>query len=106
MTAGGVQTLLKLRTSCPQGRVVLAGRGRCSWLLAAQLLRAGGRIEAMLDTTPARNWLAALPYGGSFLLSPFFRKGMALRREVSRQVRVVRGVTQIGAEGAGRRGCR
>ena len=102
MTAGAVQTLLKSSGLVPEGRLVLAGTGPLLRLLAAQLLRAGGRIEALLDTTPSRNRLRALPYVPGFALSPYFAKGLALRREVSRQVRVVRGVTELRAEGKGR----
>jgi NADPH-dependent 2,4-dienoyl-CoA reductase/sulfur reductase-like enzyme len=102
MTAGAVQTLLKGSGLVPEGRLVLAGTGPLLWLLAAQLLRAGGRIEALLDTTPPRNYLRALPHAVAFALSPYFAKGLALRREVARQVRIVRGVTQLRAEGKGR----
>ena len=102
MTAGAVQTLLKASGLVPEGRLVLAGTGPLLWLLAAQLLRAGGRIEALLDTTPTRNYLRALPHAPGFVLSPYLAKGLALRREVARQVRIVRGVTQIRALGAGR----
>jgi NADPH-dependent 2,4-dienoyl-CoA reductase/sulfur reductase-like enzyme len=102
MTAGAVQTLLKASGLVPEGRLVLAGTGPLLWLLAAQLLRAGGRIEALLDTTPPRNTLRALPHAAGFALSPYFAKGLALRREVARQVRVVRGVTQLRAAGKGR----
>ncbi len=102
MTAGAVQTLLKASGLVPDGRLVLAGTGPLLWLLAAQLLRAGGRIEALLDTTPRRNYLRAFPHAAGFLLSPYLAKGLALRREVARQVRIVRGVTQLRAEGNGR----
>jgi hypothetical protein len=102
MTAGGVQTLLKAAGLVPEGRLVLAGTGPLLSLLAAQLLRAGARIEALLDTTPPRNTLRALPHAVGFALSPYLAKGLALRREVARQVRIVRGVTQIRAEGDGR----
>jgi octopine oxidase subunit A len=102
MTAGAVQTLLKASGIFPEGRVVLAGTGPLLWLLAAQLLRAGRRIDAVLDTTPRRNFLSALPHVPGFLLSPYLRKGLALRREVARQARIVRGVTRLRAEGDGR----
>lgn len=104
MTAGAVQTLLKASGLAPEGRVVLAGTGPLLWLLAAQLLRAGARIEALLDTTPRSNYLRALPYAPGFVFSPYLRKGLALRREVARQTRVVRGITQVRAEGDERLG--
>jgi len=102
MTAGAVQTLLKASALVPDGRVVLAGTGPLLWLLAAQLLRANVSIATLLDTTPARNYLRALPHAAGFLLSPYFAKGLALRREVAQQVPVVRGVTALRAEGEGR----
>ena len=46
------------RAWCRPGRTVMAGCGPLLWLLAAQLLRAGAKIEAILDTTP-REQLAA-----------------------------------------------
>jgi NADPH-dependent 2,4-dienoyl-CoA reductase/sulfur reductase-like enzyme len=101
MTAGALQTLLKTSALVPEGRVVLAGTGPLMWLAAAQLLRAGARIEALLDTTPAGNYLRALPNVAAFALSRYLAEGLALRREVARQVRVVRGVTQLRAEGQG-----
>ena len=101
MTAGGLQTLLKASGLVPEGRVVLAGTGPLLWLLAAQMLRAGGRIEALLDTTPVGNRLRALPHALGFALSPYLGKGLALLREVKAQVRVVQGVVRLAAEGEG-----
>ncbi len=90
MTAGAVQTMLKAQGLLPAGRTVLAGSGPLLWLLAAQILRAGGRVEAMLDTTPRRNWLLAAPHVPDFLLSPYWAKGLALLREVKAKVPVHR----------------
>ena len=58
MTAGAAQTVLKAQGLLPDGRTVMAGTGPLLWLLAAQILRAGGKIEAILDTTPRRNLAA------------------------------------------------
>jgi len=101
MTAGALQTLLKCSGLVPDGRLVLAGTGPLLWLLAAQLLRAGARIEALLDTTPWANYLRALPHVPAFAISRYAAKGVALRREVGRQVKVVRGVSRLRAEGQG-----
>ena len=101
MTAGALQTLLKGSGLVPDGRLVLAGTGPLLWLLAAQLLRAGGRIEALLDTTPWANHLRALPHAPAFAVSRYLAMGVALRREVARHVEVVRGVTRLRAEGHG-----
>lgn len=86
MTAGAAQTVLKAQGLLPEGRAVLAGTGPLLWLLAAQTLRAGGRIEAILDTTPRANWLRALPHLPDFLMSPYFAKGLKLLREVRAKV--------------------
>jgi len=101
MTAGALQALLKCSGLVPDGRLVLAGTGPLLWLLAAQLLRAGARIEALLDTTPRANYLRALPHVPAFAISRYAAKGVALRREVARQVEVVRGITWLRAEGQG-----
>jgi NADPH-dependent 2,4-dienoyl-CoA reductase/sulfur reductase-like enzyme len=101
MTAGALQTLLKCSGLVPDGRLVLSGTGPLLWLLAAQLLRAGARIAALLDTTPSANYLRALPHVPAFAVSRYFAKGVALRREVARHVEVVRGVIRLRAEGEG-----
>ncbi len=90
MTAGGAQTALKAQGLLPAGRTVIAGTGPLLWLLAAQILRAGGKIEAILDTTPRGNWLRALPHLPDFMLSPYLVKGLKLLREVRAKAPVVR----------------
>lgn len=99
MTAGGAQTLLKSSALVPKGRVVLAGSGPLLWLLAAQLLRAGGTIDAILDTTPRANWRRAFRHAPAFLLSAYVIKGLALMREVRSRTRVVAGVTALAVQG-------
>jgi len=90
MSAGGAQTVLKAQGLVPNGKTVLAGGGPLMWLLAAQILRAGGKIDAVLDTTPRKNWLRALAHLPDFVLSPYFAKGLKLLREVRAKVRVIR----------------
>jgi thioredoxin reductase/bacterioferritin-associated ferredoxin len=99
MTAGAAQILLKSSGMVAGGKVVLAGTGPLLWLLAAQYLRAGAAIDALLDTTPKGNRTAALTDLPGFLLSPYWRKGLALLRAVRRRVRVVSGVTALAAIG-------
>ena len=79
----------------------MAGTGPLLWLLAAQILRAGGKIAAILDTTPRRNLLRALPHLPDFMLSPYFAKGLALLREVKAKV-PVRRVASVAAVGDGK----
>lgn len=99
MTVGAAQTVLKASGLAPAGRTVIAGSGPLLWLYAAQILRLGGSIDAILDTTPSGNYLRALPYAPGFLLSPLRAKGLSLVREVKAKVKVVRGVTSLRAEG-------
>lgn len=101
MTAGGAQTALKAQGLLPAGRTVMAGTGPLLWLLAAQILRAGGAIEAILDTTPRGNWLSALPHMPDFALSPYFAKGLKLLREVRAKVPVHK-AERVEAVGDGR----
>lgn len=93
MTAGGAQTALKAQGLVAQGRTVMAGSGPLFWLLAAQTLRAGGKIDAILDTTPRRNWAMAMFHLPDFMLSPYFAKGVSLLREVRAKVPVHRADT-------------
>lgn len=93
MTAGAAQTALKAQGLVASGRTVLAGGGPLLWLLAAQTLRAGGKIDAILDTTPRRNWLQAMFHLPDFALSPYFAKGLALLKEVRAQVPIHRADT-------------
>ncbi|MBX3501850.1 MAG: FAD-dependent oxidoreductase [Alphaproteobacteria bacterium] len=96
LTAGAAQILLKSAGLAPSGRTVLAGSGPLLWLLAAQLLRAGGTLSAILDTTPRIGiGLDML----SFAASPYLLKGLALMRETRRHLMPQRGVSGLRAEG-------
>lgn len=99
MTIGAAQTLLKTSGLVPSGNTIIAGSGPLLWLYAAQALRAGGSIAAILDTTPPANIRTALPHLPTFLASPYALKGLALVREVHAKVRVVTGVTKLEATG-------
>lgn len=101
LTAGAAQILLKSAGLVPSGRTVLAGSGPLLWLLAAQLLRAGGTLSAILDTTPRlRLGLDML----AFAASPYLSKGLALMRETRRHLKPISGVTGLRAEGDDRLG--
>ncbi|WFU44210.1 FAD-dependent oxidoreductase [Bradyrhizobium sp. CB82] len=101
MTAGAAQTMLKSSALVPDGRTVIAGQGPLLWLLAAQILRLGGRIDRILDTTERKNYLAALPHAFAFVTSRYFTKGLAMMREVKAKVPVTTGVTELAATGEG-----
>jgi NADPH-dependent 2,4-dienoyl-CoA reductase/sulfur reductase-like enzyme len=90
MTAGAAQTALKAQGLVPKGHTVVAGAGPLLWLLAAQLLRGGAKIEAILDTAPRLNWLRAVAHLPDFALSAYWSKGLALLREVKAKAPVIR----------------
>jgi len=102
MTAGAAQILLKSSGLVADGRVVLAGCGPLLWLLAAQYLKAGKTIDAILDTTPRVNWRRALLHLPPFLASRYLAKGLRLMLDVRRAVRVIGNVTSLRAEGDGK----
>lgn len=103
MGVGAAQVLLKTTGAVPQRATLLAGCGPLLWLYAAQVLRAGGHIDALLDTTAAGHGRRAWPHAMDFLRSPYWRKGLSLMAAVRRRVRVIPGVRTLealGAEGA------
>ena len=102
MTAGAAQTMLKASGLVPSGRTVIAGTGPLLWLLAWQFLNAGGKIDAILDTTPRSNRARAWPHALSFLFSPYFRKGLSLLMSVRGKVPIIKDVIEIRAEGDGK----
>jgi len=102
MTVGGAQTVLKASGLVPSGRVVLVGLGPLLWLFAHQVLAAGGRIQAILDTSQPEQRREAARHALGFLRSSYLAKGLKLMAAVRRRVRVVTGVSDIEVEGAGR----
>ncbi|MEO8557666.1 MAG: NAD(P)/FAD-dependent oxidoreductase [Rhodospirillales bacterium] len=96
--AGAAQIALKTSALVPEGKIALAGTGPLLYLLASQYISAGVAIEVLLDTSTGWRGLTALP---GFLLSPYARKGVALRSSL-RGLRIERGVTGLRALGDGR----
>ena len=56
-TAGGAQRLVKLQRVLPGEKILLAGTGPLQLVLADQIIRAGGKIEAILEAGNVTNWL-------------------------------------------------
>lgn len=102
MTVGAAQGLLKSSGLYPSGKVVIAGAGPLLWLYAAQLLRAGGSLAMILDTTDPKARTSALRQFPAFAASPYLAKGVALMAEVRRRVQVVTAVTALAIEGSER----
>jgi len=99
LTCGAGQTVLKANGLAPKGRFVLAGCGPLLLLFAAQLVRAGVKPAAILETTFNR-W-AALSYLPGFLAAPgYLGKGLALLRELKAAgIPIHKGVTQLAIKG-------
>jgi NADPH-dependent 2,4-dienoyl-CoA reductase/sulfur reductase-like enzyme len=102
MTVGAAQTLLKTSGLVPDGQTVIAGQGPLLWLYAAQLLRAGGKIDVILETTPRRAYWQSARHAWEFARSPLFAKGLRLLREVRAQTRIISNVTTLIATGTDR----
>jgi NADPH-dependent 2,4-dienoyl-CoA reductase/sulfur reductase-like enzyme len=95
MTCGAAQTLLKSAALVPDGRVVLAGAGPLLYLFASQLVRAGAKPFAILET-PAQ-WRSALWHAPQFLLAPgYFSKGISMMRALrAAGVPIRRGIASL-----------
>ena len=101
MHAGAGQILFKSAGIVPADGVVLAGSGPLLLLLAWQYLHAGVEVKAMLDLTPMRNHLRALPKLPRALLAHhYLTKGIAYQFDLKRAgIRTVYGVSNIQAQG-------
>ena len=81
LTCGAAQALLKSAGAVPDGRCVLAGSGPLLLLLAAQLVRAGVKPAAIVETRC--NYLPALRHLPGFLGAPgYLSKGLSLLSEL------------------------
>ncbi|ANF57387.1 NAD(P)/FAD-dependent oxidoreductase [Halotalea alkalilenta] len=103
MGAGAAQVLLKSSGVALDQPLVLAGCGPLLLLVAAQYLRAGVPVAALLDTSPKDALRRAAPYLATALGAPdYLLKGIKLIRELRRHgVNIVRGVEALRAEGDG-----
>ena len=101
MTAGAGQILLKSAGLAPQVPVVLAGCGPLLLLLAAQYLRAGVHIAAVVDTTGPADWRRALPLLPQALRDwRLLAKGRGLLRELRASgTAIYTGATALAIEG-------
>lgn len=101
MTVGAAQILLKSSGLIPQGRFVLAGTGPLIWQFASQLLAAGAKPLALLNTSGPPNFLRAGRGFAGFARSPYFLQGLQLLIQVHRSIPVISSVKELAAEGAG-----
>ncbi len=104
MTVGAAQILLKTGGNVPAGRTVIAGQGPLVLLYASQMLAAGVRPAAILDTTAPgalRSALRHLP--GALADLGQIARGLGFMAAIRKAgVPVMRGVRDVKAEGRGR----
>lgn len=101
MGIGAAQTLLKSSGLAPSQDAVLAGCGPLVWLFASQLLNAGRRVRAIIDTTPHDAWRAALPHALPALAgADYLLKGLRMMRAVKRAgIPIHRGASAFSIDG-------
>lgn len=106
MGAGAAQIMLKTARAVPDGPVVIAGCGPLLLLVTQQLLAAGVKVAALLETTRMSDYWAALPaLPGALRGYTMLRKGMAMRRHIDEAgVPIHAGVTALEAIGRDRVG--
>jgi len=101
MGAGAANNLAKEAGLSPSGKVVLAGSGPLLLLEASLLIKKGVSIAAILETTPTRPPVPAIPRAPQALLrADFLWKGISMLRDIKKSgVPHYKGVTNIRALG-------
>jgi NADPH-dependent 2,4-dienoyl-CoA reductase/sulfur reductase-like enzyme len=96
---GGAQVALKSQGCAIGARTVMMGTGPLLYLVAAQYVKAGATVSAVLDTSTFAQRLRALPQ--LLAIPSTLRKGMALMRVLKKAgVPVHRGVTPVEIDGS------
>lgn len=103
MTVGAAQILVKKSGMVADG-AVFAGSGPLLYLTARQYLRAGAKVRAILDTTPAGNYWRALSRGlGALYGFNNLKKGWQWLRELhAAGTPVIDGIEDLKVCGEGR----
>jgi len=85
MACGAAQIMLKSSGLFPAEGAVVAGSGPLLYLLVIQMLAAGAHIEAIVETTPLANYVAALRYLPRAMRGMgYLRKGAGMLAEIHR----------------------
>ena len=102
MTVGAAQIALKTGGLVPHSNTWLAGQGPLLLLYAVQALRAGGRIEGILDLSdPAARWRALPHLPQALRAAPDLAKGLLWRRAIARAGVPWMRASDLRAEGEG-----
>ncbi|MEC3767409.1 FAD/NAD(P)-binding oxidoreductase [Cupriavidus sp. SS-3] len=104
MGAGAAQILIKSAAALPRQPAVLAGCGPLLYLLAAQYLRAGIELKAVVHTTQRADYLRAVSHLPAALRGwRDLRKGMDMFRQLRRhRVPVYAGAQALAIQGEAR----
>ncbi|EUC19495.1 UNVERIFIED_ORG: NADPH-dependent 2,4-dienoyl-CoA reductase/sulfur reductase-like enzyme [Burkholderia sp. CF145] len=96
---GGAQVALKSQGCAVGARTVVMGTGPLLYLVAAQYVKAGATVSAVLDTSTLAQRVRALPQ--LLAIPTTLRKGIALMSVLRRaRVPVHRGVTPVAIDGS------
>jgi len=96
MSAGGVQILLKSSGMIPDADTVLLGSGPLLYLIAGQILKAGGTLQAIVETVPSARYLTAAPHLPVALGTGYLSKGMKMLLGLRRAgLRIYRGASAL-----------
>jgi thioredoxin reductase/bacterioferritin-associated ferredoxin len=95
---GGAQVALKSQGCAIGSRVAMMGTGPLLYLVAAQYVKAGATVSAVLDTSTFAQRVRALPQ--LLAIPSTLKKGIALMRVLKdARVPVYRGITPVAIEG-------
>lgn len=95
---GASQIALKFQATAIGKRIVFVGTGPLLYLVAYQYVRAGVKVEAVLDTSSLRNHAAAIP--GLLRMPSLFVKGLRYMAHLrARGVTLMTNVRPVRAEG-------
>ncbi|SAK80861.1 FAD/NAD(P)-dependent oxidoreductase [Caballeronia ptereochthonis] len=95
---GGAQVALKSQGCAIGSRVVMMGTGPLLYLVAAQYVKAGAKVSAVLDTSTFVQRVRALPQ--LLAIPSTLKKGIALMSVLKRAgVPIHRGITPVSIEG-------
>jgi NADPH-dependent 2,4-dienoyl-CoA reductase/sulfur reductase-like enzyme len=82
ITAGGAQTLVKTQGVLPGENILLAGTGPLQLVLADQMIKVGGKIEAILEASDLGPWLPLIK--GLWGQWEYLADGWRFRRNIKR----------------------
>lgn len=101
MSAGGVQILLKTSGMIPGADTVLTGSGPLLYLIAGQILKAGGKFQAVVETVPSVRYAAAARHLPAAIGTGYLSKGLKMLLDLRRSgVRVYRGASDLEVVGS------